>query len=246
MAAPVKALWRVCILKPFSVIIPVYNEQEVLVDNTERLLAHLASHHPTYEIIIGSNGSKDNTVTLGEALEAAHERIRFFHVNQRGVGHAFRQGIRMARYDFVVSLDMDLSVELEFVERAIDLLDAGYEIVVGSKKMGQQKRSAFRILGSGVFILFARFLLGLSFEDYSIGAKAYRKAVLLQHLDNVDHGTAYVIDMICLVHRDGGRIVEIPVLCEDYRTSKFNIIHEGVYRYSKLFKLWWNLKTGVF
>lgn len=233
-------------MKPFSVIIPVYNEARILALNTERLMAHLALHHKTFEIIIGSNGSKDETVTLGRALAAKHERVRFFHLNQRGVGHAFRQGVRSARYDLVVSLDMDLSVELEFVERALDLLESGFEIVVGSKKMGQQKRSTFRILGSGVFILCARFLLGLSFEDYSIGAKAYRKSVLLDHLDKVDHGTAYVIDMICLVQKNGGRIIEVPVRCEDFRASKFNILHEGVYRYSRLFQLWWNLKSGVF
>jgi glycosyltransferase involved in cell wall biosynthesis len=233
-------------LKPFSVIIPVYNEADILVSNTERLVAHLARHHESFEVIIGSNGSWDETVTLGKALAAKHEVVNFFHSSQRGVGHAFKEGIRMARYDHMVSLDMDLSVELDFVERALALLDRGYEIVVGSKKMGQQKRSTFRILGSGLFILFARVLLGLSFEDYSIGAKAYEKSVLMEHLDKVDHGTAYVIDIICLVQRSGGRIIEVPVLCEDYRASKFNIIHEGVYRYSKLFKLWWTLRTGVF
>jgi len=237
---------RIDILKPFSIIIPVFNEADILAGNTESLVAHLARHHETFEIIIGSNGSWDQTVTVGKALAAKHEAVNFFHSSQRGVGHAFKKGVRMARYDHVVSLDMDLSVELDFVERALVLLDQGYEIVVGSKKMGEQKRSTFRILGSGLFILFARFLLGLSFEDYSIGAKAYRKSVLMEHLDKVDHGTAYVIDIICLVQRSGGRIIEVPVLCEDFRASKFNIIHEGVYRYSKLLKLWWNLRTGVF
>ena len=232
-------------MNPFSVIIPVYNEEEILVANAENLMAHLMRHHKAFEIIIGSNGSTDGTVTQGEILASRHKAVRFFHLDERGVGHAFRQGVRMARHEFVVSLDMDLSVELEFVERALDLLSRGYEIVVGSKKMGRQKRTTFRILGSGIFILCARLLLGLSFDDYSIGAKAYRKSVLLTHLDKVDHGTSYVIDVICLVSRSGGRIIEIPVLCEDFRASKFNIVHEGVYRYSKLFKLWWNLRTGA-
>ena len=140
---------------------------------------------------------------------------------------------------------MDLSIELGFVERALGLLDEGYEIVVGSKKMGHQERTTFRIMGSGLFILCARLLLGLAFEDYSIGAKGYRRSVLLSHLDRIDHGTSYVIDIIALVHRDGGRIIEIPVSCEDFRASKFNITREGVYRFSNLFKLWWALKMGL-
>ncbi|MCK4389258.1 MAG: glycosyltransferase [Desulfobacterales bacterium] len=228
-------------MKPFSIIIPVYNEQDVIVQNTEALMAHLVRRHKTFEIIIGSNGSVDKTVALGKGLAERYPPVRFFHLPQRGVGYAFREAARMARYDFIVSLDMDLSIDLDFIEHAVGLLDGGYGIVVGSKKMGQQKRSAVRKLGSGLFILSARFLLGLAFEDYSIAAKGYRKSVLLRYLDRVDHGTSYVIDIICLAHRNGTRIIEIPVRCEDLRASKFNIVHEGVYRFANLFKLWLGL-----
>jgi glycosyltransferase involved in cell wall biosynthesis len=231
-------------LKPFSIIIPVYNEQDIIVQNAENLIAYLTRLYESFEIIIGSNGSMDNTPLFGKRLADQCPMVRFFHVGRRGVGYAFREGVRVARYDFIVSLDMDLSVELGFIEQALNLLDEGYEIVVGSKKMGHQRRSAFRILGSGLFILCSRLLLGLAFEDYSIAAKAYRKSVLLRHLDRIDHGTSYVIDMIALVNRDGGRIVEVPVRCEDFRTSKFNIVHEGIYRYANLFRLWWALKRG--
>lgn len=245
MDMPVAPVWRIHNLNPFSVIIPVYNEEEIIVQNTESLVAHLTRHHKTFEILIGSNGSRDKTVELGEGLAEQYPMIRFFHLEQRGVGYAFEQGVRMAQYDFIVSLDMDLSVELEFVERALDLLDKDYEIVVGSKKMGHQRRSLVRKLGSGLFILCARLLLGLAFEDYSIGAKAYRKSVLLRYLDRIGHGTSYVLDMICLVHRNNGRIIEIPVACEDFRASKFNIVHEGVYRFTNLFKLWWSLRSVI-
>jgi glycosyltransferase involved in cell wall biosynthesis len=213
-----------------------------MVQNTESLIAHLNGLYESFEIIIGSNGSRDKTPLLGESLADQYPTVRFFHVSQRGVGHAFRQGVRMARHGFIVSLDMDLSVDLGFIEQALNLLDEGYEIVVGSKKMGQQRRSGFRILGSGLFIFCSRRLLDLAFEDYSIGAKAYRRSVLLGHLDRINHGTSYVIDMIALVHRDGGRIIEIPVWCEDFRASKFNIVHEGVYRYAHLLRLWWGLR----
>jgi glycosyltransferase involved in cell wall biosynthesis len=215
-----------------------------MVQNTEDLIAYATRRYESFEIIIGSNGSRDSTPELGKRLADQYPMVRFFHVGQRGVGYAFREAVRIARYDFVVSLDMDLSVELGFIDQALNLLDMGYEIVVGSKKMGHQRRSSFRILGSGLFILCSRLLLGLAFEDYSIGAKAYRKSVLLRHLDRIDHGTSYVIDMIALVNRDGGRIVEVPVWCEDFRTSRFNIVHEGIYRYAKLFRLWWALQRG--
>ena len=43
--------------KPFSIIIRVYNEQDVIVRNIESLMAYLMRRKRIFEIIIGSNGS---------------------------------------------------------------------------------------------------------------------------------------------------------------------------------------------
>ena len=227
------------ISKPFSVFIPVYNEQDILVPNTERLITHLDGYGVDYEIIIGSNGSNDRTPNLGNMLSHRHTRIRFFHIKEKGVGDAFKQGIAMARYEAVVSLDMDLSINLSFIGEALEFLEANHDVVIGSKKAGDEKRSVFRRLGSDLFILTARVLLGLPFEDYSIGAKAYKRDVVLEYNHRIDAGTSYVLNIVYLACRDKRRVIEIPVRCEDYRESRFNIIHEGLYRFYQLFRLWW-------
>jgi hypothetical protein len=95
----------------------------------------------------------------------------------RGVGHAFREFVRRARHPFLVSLDMDLTVDLAFVPTALDLLET-HDIVVGSKKLGNQNRTLFRRLGSDAFLRAVRLLLGITYEDYSIAAKAFRVATL--------------------------------------------------------------------
>ena len=132
-----------------------------------------------------------------------------------------------------------------FIEEALGLLDAHYDIIVGSKKMGHERRSIFRRLGSDLSILTARVLLGLPFEDYSIGAKAYKRDLLLEYLDRVDGGTAYVLNIVFLAFQSKRKVIEIPVRCEDYRKSRFNITHEGFYRFFNLFKLWYAEKGGL-
>lgn len=224
---------------PFSVFIPVYNEEGILVSNTERLVAHLEGYGVDYEVIIGSNGSNDRTLSLGEMLSGKYPQVTFFHIKEKGVGDAFKRGVQMARYDRIVSLDMDLAINLGFIEEALELLEAHHDIVIGSKKMGHERRTVFRRLGSDLFILTARILLGLPFEDYSIGAKAYKRDLLLQYFDKIDRGTSYVLEIIYLAFHHKRRLIEIPVLCEDYRQSRFNIIHEGFYRFYRLFKLWY-------
>jgi glycosyltransferase involved in cell wall biosynthesis len=232
------------ISKPFSVFIPVYNEEAILVANTERLISYLDQYGINYEIIIGSNGSNDSTPDLGELLSDRHTRIKFFHIKEKGVGDAFKKGIRMAQYDAVVSLDMDLTINLGFIHEALEFLEANHDIVIGSKKMGHERRTVFRRLGSDLFILTTGILLGLSFEDYSIGAKAYKRDLLLHYFDTIDRGTSYVLEIIYRAFHDKKRLIEIPVLCEDYRQSKFNIIHEGLYRFYQLFRLWYMEKIA--
>lgn len=68
-----------------TIFIPVYNEEGLLVKNTRRLLAFLEELKTPYEVIIGSNGSTDGTVHLAGALCEAHDTVRFFHLNARGL-----------------------------------------------------------------------------------------------------------------------------------------------------------------
>lgn len=221
----------------FTVGIPVYNEEAILVANTERLLAFLDGLGRDYEVVIGSNGSTDSTTALGVDLSRRFPRVTFFHLPEKGVGTAFREFLRRAHHPFLVSVDMDLSVDLDFVPRALDLLET-HEIVVGSKKMGKQKRSWFRKLGSDSFLRIARLLLGVTYDDYSIAAKAYRVETARRFMDRINEGSSYVLEMCFLVQRSGGRIVQVPVGCEDWRASKFNLLNEALYKYSHLLRLW--------
>ncbi len=222
---------------PFTVAIPVYNEEAILVPNTERLLAFLDGLGREYEVIIGSNGSTDSTTAIGVDLSRRFGPVSFFHIPERGVGLAFREFVERARYPLLVSADMDLSVDLSFIPAALELL-ATHDIVVGSKKLGLQKRSWLRKFGSDLFLRIAHLLLGMAYEDYSIAAKAYRVETLRRFKDRINEGSSYVIEICFLTHRSGGRVVQIPVSCEDWRASKFNLMNEAIYKYSHLFRLW--------
>jgi glycosyltransferase involved in cell wall biosynthesis len=217
--------------------IPVYNEEQILVANVDRLIAHMDQLGLPYEIIIGSNGSTDGTVRLGTELQGARPTVTFFHSEARGVGLAFREFIARARYPVLVSLDMDLSVDLGFIEHAIRA-GATADIIVGSKKLATQRRALFRKVGSDVFLWFARRCTGLPYDDYSIGAKAYRVAFLRSAVDRVGPGSSYVLDLCVAASRDGRTIVCVPVDCEDRRSSKFNLFNEALYKFRRLASLW--------
>lgn len=224
-------------MSPVAVFIPVYNEENILPDTVARLMDYLDGVPFEYTIVIVSNGSTDSTVKTGEALAARfRNKIIFSHTRERGAGHAFRQGVSLTGADRIVTVDADLTTGLDFIPRAIGLLER-YDIVVGSKALGSQSRPPVRIIGSLLFIALVRALLGLPYGDYSIGGKAFRRETVKKYLDSADGGSSYVLDIIYRAWRDGGRIIETPVQCDDTRKSRFNLIHEGIYRLRRLFRL---------
>lgn len=225
-------------LKPgFTIFIPVFNEDKLITTNAGRLIEFLAPVEIPYEIIIGSNGSTDRTVELGMRLSEQHRKIHFFHLPDKGVGAALKEGVRRARYERIITVDMDLSINLDFVLAANRLLDE-YDIIIGSKSTGSQKRSWIRKMASNSFIDLARLLLKIDFHDYSIAAKGYRKEILKGYLPCMDDKTFYVVAIVHRAYREGKRLKEIPVTCLDLRESRFNLIHEGVYKFGNLLCLW--------
>lgn len=225
------------IFSPFTVGIPVYNEEELIEQNIDRLLEYLKRIQTPFEVLIGSNGSTDRTVELGEMLPHRYPEVRFFHIPKRGVGRVFKRFMTEAHFGLLISLDMDLSVDLNFVEQALYHLDTN-DIIIGSKKNGLQKRSSVRKAASALFVNCARRLINLEYDDYSIAAKAFRLTFLRRYESLIGEGTAYVIDIVYYIKRDGGRVIQIPVNCWDNRTSRFNLIHEGLYKFFNLGRLW--------
>jgi len=222
---------------PFSVFIPVYNEELIIETNTKKLIRYLDGLGTPYEIVLGSNGSTDRTCELGEKLQDNFEQVKFFHIEEKGPGSALKKGIPLFSHENIVSVDMDLSVDLDFIRKSSRLL-ADFDLVVGSKRMGSQKRSLLRKIASASFIFCAMILLGLSFDDYSLAAKAYKLKVLEKCLNRMEGGTFYVIEVLNFAVKHTFSTVQIPAPCDDHRKSKFNLLHEGFYRFGKLFKLW--------
>lgn len=221
-----------------SIIIPVYNEEEIILANTRQLIEFLDHLDIDYEIIICSNGSTDSTNEKGAALEAEFPgKVRFYSIPERGVGLAFEKAVEESRFNHLISIDMDLTTDLSFIPETLKLLNEN-DIVIGSKKVGDQNRSLPRLFISSAFILLVKKLLDLEYSDYSIGSKAYKKDVISRWSHKIDHGSSYVIELIYHAVKEGYTVNEIPVFCDDTRKSKFNLSKEIVYRFKNLLKLW--------
>jgi glycosyltransferase involved in cell wall biosynthesis len=223
-------------LKAFTIFVPVYNEEEILQNNVAKLAGYADTLGVPYEIIAVSNGSTDGSDQIGCDLQKENSHFRYFSLPEKGVGRAFKKGIREAKYDHIIFMDADLSSDLAFIGRANQLLDQNV-MVMGAKFKGLQNRSLFRKLGSAVFYLSVLILMRMNYVDYAPGAKAYQKGFLKEFMSLIDDYTSFVLNLAFIASLKKRPVKEIPIECTDLRKSRFNLWKEAGSKYKGLFSL---------
>ena len=104
-----------------TVVIPVYDEESIVREACQDLMARLDERGWDYEILVSENGSRDGTVEILRALSAENPRLRFIHSDQPNYGLALRRGILEASGEYVVADEIDLC-DVRFYDRALALL----------------------------------------------------------------------------------------------------------------------------
>ena len=132
-----------------SIVIPVYNEQAILHAAVVDLRERLAPFGWSYEIILAENGSKDQTVAIGEELAKKYSatrssQVKIMSLGEPNYGKAMKQGILLARGDIVICDEIDLC-DADFHHRALEILDTGVaDLVIGSKLAVGARRTIAR------------------------------------------------------------------------------------------------------
>jgi glycosyltransferase involved in cell wall biosynthesis len=220
-----------------SILIPVFNEEAILESSITRLRQFANENGVEHEIIVISNGSTDRTNEIGSRLARENQGFKFLTLDRRSVGEAFVRGVKEARFEHIVTVDADLSSDLVFICHASMLLKF-CDAVIGSKTLGTQRRTWPRVLASQAYILIAQLFFNLPITDYSMGCKAFKKSQIERALPYIDRWTGYILDLCLFLTKSNRKMVQIGVDCIDNRKSRFNLIHEGIYRYSHLFRTW--------
>lgn len=115
-----------------SVVVPCFNEEDVLHETHRRLLEGLECLDTELEIVYVDDGSKDNTGSILQELSTNDPRVRVVRF-ARNFGHqtAVTAGIDHSRGDAVVLIDADLQDPPEVIPRMVALWRAGYQVVYG-------------------------------------------------------------------------------------------------------------------
>jgi undecaprenyl-phosphate 4-deoxy-4-formamido-L-arabinose transferase len=130
-----------------SVVIPVYNSEAGLDELIERLGQALSGLGRRFEAILVDDGSRDASWSAILRLQQAVPWVRGIHLMRNyGQHNALLCGVRLARFDTVVTIDDDLQHPPEEICKLLDCLEAGCDVVYGTPI--HQKHSLWRVLAS--------------------------------------------------------------------------------------------------
>ncbi|HCY40636.1 MAG TPA: glycosyltransferase [Prolixibacteraceae bacterium] len=144
----------------FSLIIPVYNEEDLIDELAERAINAVESFTSNYEILFVNDGSTDSTLRKLIEVRKRFSRVKIVDLS-RNFGHqaAFTAGLEMAMGNYVAMMDGDLQDPPELLAEMFRMInDEGFDIVTGKRKGRKTKRHR---IATNLFHVFFKKVAGL-------------------------------------------------------------------------------------
>lgn len=117
-----------------SVVVPMYNEQEVLPEAYRRLSAVCGSIDIDYELLLVDDCSRDTTMSIARELQQKDKHVRVLSVARNGGQMiALTAGLDHARGDCVLIIDADLQDPPELLPQMLEKWREGYQVVYGKR-----------------------------------------------------------------------------------------------------------------
>jgi dolichol-phosphate mannosyltransferase len=206
------------------VITPTYDER----DNLPLFVRALTDAVPMSHLLVVDDASPDGTGEVADRLAREDPRVHVLHRERKmGLGTAYVDGFcyGLARgYDVFVQMDTDLSHDPEHLQSFLEALEAGADVVVGSRNIPGGTVEGWglgRHLLSKGGSLYSRLILRVGVRDLTSGYKAYTRRAL----DAIDissirsNGYSFQIETTYRALRRGLRVAEVPIVFVDRRAG---------------------------
>ena len=200
-------------IKKVSIIIPIYNEVNILEEVLERICqASFADLEK--EIIIVDDGSFDGTTELLKEIPATSEFKIYFHDKNQGKGAAIRTALNYTSGDIIVIQDADLEYNPDDYDKILDLIINNEAVVVyGSRLLGEKDKRVFMFLSrlfNKFITLFANLLYGKNLTDIETCYKAFR-ADIIEDIKIESNGFSFDPEITAKILKKSHNISEVPI-----------------------------------
>jgi len=231
-----------------DLVIPALNEEARLGATVEELHRVADDAGLDVRFIVVDNGCVDSTADVVDRSAAADIPVELISCQTRGKGAAIRAGIRHSDAAFVGYCDADQSTPPGALLEGVDLLAAGWEVVIGSRKCAGAgyvvRQPALRRAGSFAFHTAATRLTG-PVSDTQCGFKLFHadRARDLFEATSLD-GFAFDVELLARVQRAGLQAIELPVKWTHSDGSTFRPLKDGIRSFRELLAVHRSLKAA--
>jgi dolichol-phosphate mannosyltransferase len=162
--------------KIISIIIPIYNEENIIKYLIQRLQSTVDRLDFNFEFIFVNDGSSDNSLELLTDLMKTDKRIKIVDLSRNfGQQMALTAGIDYAKGDAVILMDSDMEDKPEDIAKFLEKWREGYEVVYAIRK--ERKVSFLKKICFGIFHVLNKMLSEVPMEPAGIFGLINRRAV---------------------------------------------------------------------
>ena len=217
-----------------SVIAPMYNEASCIADNTRKLIQELKKRKDDWELILVNDGSMDDTLKIVSEFKPPEPGLKVLsYPRNRGRGYALRQGFKIARGDYVITTESDLSWGPDIIDKLYNaLIETGADVVIASPYLKGGKLENIPIKRAFLSRFGNKLLTASVPADLTMlsGMTRGYRAEVIKSLDLESDGKEIHLEIVAKCLALGYRIGEIaavlkwekPVPGKQARKSKFH------------------------
>ncbi|HRS97862.1 MAG TPA: glycosyltransferase family 2 protein [Smithella sp.] len=210
-------------IKPeISLLIPAYNEAEIIADVVSGLRVAMEKLNRPYEILVIDDGSSDET-----ALRAQDAGARVIsHPYNIGNGAAVKTGIRQAKGDILVMMDGDGQHNPEYIAPMLEKIGR-YDMVVGART-GDSESHLHRDVANSLYNLFASYICKRKIQDLTSGFRAVKTEIARQFASMLPNSFSYPTTITMGVIHEGYSLTYVPIKTNRrVGKSKIRLIADG-------------------
>jgi dolichyl-phosphate beta-glucosyltransferase len=221
-----------------SLILPAFNEAAAIPKTIGEAKHYFESRRLTAEIIVpadGNDGTREIARDLGAIAMGSDER--------RGKGHGIREAVAIASGRWIGYADADNKVPIEEFDRIRPWLEAGTEVVTGSRAMREsrieRRQPLYRRIGAKGFSVFMHTVVGLhGIHDTQCGFKFFQAAAAreLFRRQRID-GYMFDVEILSIARRLGYRIKQVPILWRDDADSRLELVRGNLRNVVDIFRI---------
>jgi len=208
------------ISQSLSIILPCYNEAQ----NLESILTALCETYPHAEVIVVDDGSTDESATI------AHQYpVRLIkHPHNMGNGACIKTGARHAKNKILVFMDADGQHKPEDIQRMLNKLEEGYDMVVGARTI-RSHANISRMFANAFYNKLASFMTGFIIKDLTSGFRVVKANKFRKFLYLLPNGFSYPTTSTMAFFRSAFPVAYIPIAAEKREgKSKIRLMKDGM------------------